>query len=167
MKVFKILLLMIVFIPGQALASSCYSVKEAEAEQGLRIHSELMVIGLNCMAMPLFATQNLYGQYRNFTSEYSTLFEAYEDILLAYYKRNGVRDPQASLNTLRTNLANKISTDAADMRPDLFCVKFAPRIETAGKMSMKEVRKWASTFYPSHPVSKPLCEETAAVLAQR
>ena len=32
-------------------AGACYSRKEAEAEQGIRIHSELMVIGLNCAHM--------------------------------------------------------------------------------------------------------------------
>ena len=32
-------------------AQKCYSAAEAEADQGIRIHSELMVIGLNCQVI--------------------------------------------------------------------------------------------------------------------
>ncbi len=148
-----------VFSAVPAMASqSCYSTKEAEAEQGLRIHSELMVIGLNCQSMPLFAKKNLYGKYRDFTSDHAALFEAYEKILLSYYTRKGDVDPPASLNTLRTVLANSISQDAASMRPDVFCARYAPRIDKASAMSLKDIRRWASTFYPSHPVSEPFCD---------
>ncbi len=140
---------------GQA----CYSKAEAEAEQGLRIHSELMVIGLNCQAMPRFASQNLYGKYRIFTRDHADLIAAYEKILTTYFQRTGSPDPAGSFNTLRTTLANKVSRDAASMRPDLFCVRYAPRIEQASGMDMKAVRKWASTFYPSHPVSSPICDQ--------
>jgi hypothetical protein len=158
MTFLRVFLALVLFFPVQASAGSCYSHEEAEAEQGLRIHSELMVIGLNCMAMPLFAPKNLYGKYREFTSEYEDLFKTYEDTLLAYFKKEGGGDPAASLNTLRTSLANKFSTDAADMRPDVFCLKFSPRIEAASEMDLKDVRAWASTFEASNPVSRPLCD---------
>ena len=150
--------LMLLFSAGSLQAASCYSSGEAEAEQGLRIHSELMVIGLNCQAMPLFADKNLYGEYRAFTATHEDLFAAYEAMLLEYFTRNGAASPKAELNNLRTSLANKISQDAAGMRPDVFCVKFAPRIGRAAGMSREGLREWAGTFYPSHPVSRPLCE---------
>ena len=140
-----------------AYAQSCYSSTEAEAEQGIRIHSELMVIGLNCQAMGARRGMNLYGDYRQFTSDHSDLFARYETILMKFFESNN-QNPEAELNTLRTKFANKISNDAADLRPDVFCSKYAPRILKAAEMDRTAVRKWAATIYPSHPVSRPLCE---------
>ncbi len=140
-----------------ALAGSCYTDKEAEAEQGIRIHSELMVIGLNCQHNSTANGKNLYLAYRDFTSVHEKLFVAYEKILLKNFKESGDPNPEASLNTLRTNFANKISNDAARMRPDMFCQRYAPRIEKASALKYDDVRKWAATVFESHPVSKPLC----------
>jgi hypothetical protein len=161
MKRIFFLLLTIFCFAGVAQASSqaCYTVDEAEAEQGIRIHSELMVIGLNCQHMAKAAgDQNLYMAYREFTAEHVKLFATYEKKLMDYYKRTGAKSPEASLDTLRTELANKISNDAARMRPDMFCMRYAPRITKVASMDNDMLRRWASTFYPEHPVSKPICE---------
>ena len=141
----------------EVYASSCYKAHEAEAEQGIRIHSELMVIGLNCQHMATANGKNLYAAYREFTAKYGSLFGGYEDTMMAYYRKNGVRNPESSINTLRTKFANKISKDVADMRPDIFCNRYAPRIVQAVAMDRNQLQAWASTIYPSHPVSKPLC----------
>lgn len=138
---------------------SCYSMGEAEAEQGIRIHSELMVIGLNCQHMTPKGEKNLYSQYRELTSKYSDLFAGYEETLIGYYKRNGAANPVGSLNDLRTVFANKISYDAAKMRPDMFCRRYGERIAQASHMDRAMLRRWASTIYPTHPVSKPICEQ--------
>ncbi len=141
-----------------AYARACYSNAEAEAEQGIRIHSELMVIGLNCQTMGQRAGMNLYGDYRKFTAANADLFAKYEKILMAHFSKNGGGKPESQLNTLRTGFANKISNDAASMRPDVFCSRYAPRITQASAMDKTDLRKWASTFHKSHPVSKPLCK---------
>ncbi|MEZ5919178.1 MAG: hypothetical protein R3D66_04485 [Alphaproteobacteria bacterium] len=148
-------------MPRTAQAKACYSPVEAEAEQGIRIHSELMVIGLNCQHMGAREGMNLYGQYRQFTADNGDLFAAYEKILLRYFKNAGYGDPEAQINTLRTGFANKISNDAAKMRPDVFCSRYAPRITKAAEMKQVDLRKWAATIYPSHPVSAPLCAGAA------
>ncbi len=158
MRVF--LLTMAVFLivlPQGAQAATCYSRGEAEAEQGIRIHSELMVIGLNCQHMFKANGKNLYSEYRRFTSTHAPLFASYEQTLIDYFKRNGERSPESSINALRTQFANKISNDAARMRPDLFCRYYAGRIAKVSNMGQAEIRKWASTFHDSHPVSRPVC----------
>jgi hypothetical protein len=139
--------------------------QEAEAEQGIRIHSELMVIGLNCQHMAGVSApgQNLYTTYREFTTRHLSLLETYEKILLANFKRSGDPRPVDHLNDMRTGFANKISNDAAKMRPDMFCQRYAPRIQKAALMTEDDVRRWAATIFPSHPVSKPVC---ASELAQ-
>ena len=151
--------LIVILSTGSALASTCYTQAEAEAEQGLRIHSELMVIGLNCINMRFQDGTNLYREYNEFTKENIEIFAAYESKLLEYFKRRGDKNPEASLNTLRTLMANNISNSAARMKPDQFCNRYAGRIFKASGMDRGTLKKWASTIYPSHPVSHPICEQ--------
>ncbi len=152
------LLFLAVLAPATAFsAATCYSDVEAEADQGIRIHSELMVIGLNCQHMGKRYGQNPYGTYRQFTADHGDLFAKYETILIDFYKRGGSPNPVASLNDLRTKYANKISNDVAKMRPDIFCAKYTPRVLQAKDMTDADIHKWAATIYPDHPVSYPLC----------
>ena len=155
--IITVFLVVFLLLPAQAQAASCYSPAEAEAEQGIRIHSELMVIGLNCTHMGAKAGINLYGQYRQFTADHGDLFAAYEKILLKHFRESGSANPEADMNALRTRYANKISKDSAGMRPDIFCSKYAPRVLKASEMSRQDIRQWAATIYPSHPVSQPMC----------
>ena len=161
------LLTALIFMTAGTAQASCYMPKEAEAEQGIRIHSELMVIGLNCQHKPGPNGENLYVEYRAFTDENVRLFAAYEKILMNYYKKQGASDPEARLDALRTDFANKISNDAATMRPDMFCNRYAPRISRASTMDYADIRKWAATIFPSHPVSRPLCTQTSSVRRTR
>lgn len=147
------------FGSGAAFAA-CYSEIEAEAEQGIRIHSELMVISLNCQHISARDSGNIYAAYREFTNDNAELFSKYEEILLNFFSRTFEGDPLPKLNELRTRFANKISNDAARMRPDMFCQTYMPRIDKAMKMSRNELRRWAATIFPSHPVSYPLCAST-------
>lgn len=148
----------LIFVPQAFAGQDCYTSSQAEAEQGIRIHSELMVIGLNCQHMGSRKGMNLYGQYREMTARHSSLFAGYEKTLMDYFRARGDKNPEASLNLLRTTFANKISKDVASMRPDVFCSRYAPRMEKAYAMQREDLRKWASTVYPSHPVSHPVCK---------
>ena len=144
-----------------AMANSCYDRREAEAEQGIRIHSELMVIGLNCAHMADANGNNLYLEHKKFTEKHESLFATYEKIMMDYMRKNGNKSPEKELHTLRTEFANKISKDAAEMRPDLFCKSYAPRIEKVTNMDHLTLRKWAAMSFDGHPVSQPLCSSEA------
>ncbi len=157
MKLLLSIFATIFMFSGASIAADCYSAVEAEAEQGIRIHSELMVIGLNCAHMADANGNNLYMEHRKFTSNHENLFAKYESILMDYMRKHGDKNPEKSLNTLRTEFANKISVDAAEMRPDIFCNTFSKRIERAAKMNKETLRKWASMKFPNHPVSQEIC----------
>jgi len=137
----------------------CYTRVEAEAEQGIRIHSELMVIGLNCMHMAGSTGKNLYTKHQEFTAKHQKLFADYERIMMEYLRQNADKNPEAALHSMRTKFANKISNDVATMRPDIFCKTYAERIEKVSKMDENALRKWASTPFPGHPVSRHMCEK--------
>ena len=136
--------------------AQCYSQAEFEAEQGLRIHSELMVISLNCQHIS-HSDGNLYMQYKDFTRRHTNLISGYERTLKNYYLRTGEANPEMEINALRTSLANKISNDAARMRPNVFCKAYSDRINQALRMDQAKLRRWASTPFAGHPVSRPIC----------
>jgi len=152
---FLLCLIAVALFSAPALAA-CYTTSEAEAEQAIRIHSELMIIGLNCQHKTAAGQANLYGQYKQFTAKNGSLFAGYEKVLISYFRRAGGNEEKC-LNDLRTRFANKISLDAARMRPDMFCQYYAPRIKKASAMTGAQLRQWAATFFPSHPPSQPVC----------
>ena len=127
------------------------------AEQGIRIHSELMVIGLNCQHLYKANGKNLYSEYRHITNENLKLFAAYETKLMEYFRRAGYADPEGQLNSMRTIFANKIANDSARMRPDQFCKHYAGRIEKVSAMPQDDIKKWYPTFYTSQPTIQPMC----------
>lgn len=161
---FLALLLAVTLLSSTAIAETrirvgadCYTPLEAEAEQGVRIHSELMVISLNCQHLTPPGQENLYAQYRKFTAKNAALFSTYEMLLIKHFKQRGDSDPEREMHTLRTMYANKISKDAAVMRPDAFCSAYMPRIQKASTMDQGQLHKWASTFFPGFGPSRPIC----------
>lgn len=144
-------------VAGQG-GRQCYNRDEAEAEQGIRIHSELMVIALNCQHMTPPGWKNFYVQYQQITARDANIIGNYENVLINYFALAGRANPERSLHDLRTDFANKVSTDAAKMRPDIFCATYAPRLPKVDKMSPAEFKAWAADLRPDHPVSKPLCQ---------
>ena len=161
---FLIILLMVAAFSSAAIAetrlsvgAACFTPLEAEAEQGIRIHSELMVIALNCQHLTPPGQENLYSQYRKFTSKNAALFSTYEMLLMNFFKKAGSASPDREMHTMRTNFANKISKDAAVMRPDAFCRTYMPRIQKAATMNEASLHKWASTFFEGFGPSRPMC----------
>ena len=148
MRVFVLLFSAMMIMTSPAWAKSCYSPVEAEAVQGLRIHSELMVIGLNCQHMTPRGWKNFYQQYKEITNNNADLFAGYEETLIHHFANEGDRNPEGRLHDLRTTLANKVSTDAAKMRPDIFCATYAPRIPKVAQMSRDQLRQWAVSTSP-------------------
>lgn len=145
-----------VAVPG-AKGRQCYTPAEAEAEQGIRIHSELMVIALNCQHMTPRGWKNFYVQYQQITNNNAALIRGYEETLINYFALAGRANPERALHNMRTDFANKVSLDAARMRPDIFCATYAPRLPKVEKMSTSEIKSWAANIEPGHPVSRPFC----------
>lgn len=157
MRLITLVLISLVTMISTASAAGCYSAKEAEAEQGIRIHSELMVIGLNCQHMTPRGWKNFYQEYREITARNKSLFGNYEQTLISFNSRNGSGNAERALHDMRTNFANKVSTDAAQMRPDIFCATYAPRIPKVGKMSNAELQQWISSSAQTQPLTKSRC----------
>lgn len=153
-QMFRALLLIAALIFSMPVSAQCYSRAEAEAEQGLRIHSELMVIGLNCMG--ILKSPALYGQYQSFTRQNHAMITGWENTMIGYFDRNG-GNGVTQFHDFRTRMANQISGDAARMRPDVFCHNHVRRLAKAMTMNSNDLEQWASTSYSNVPPSRPLC----------
>lgn len=149
-----ILTLALMATPSFAFAN-CYNAQQLEAEQGLRIHSELMVIALNCQHLNVGTPLN--QQYEAFTRRHSNLIRGYEETIRAYFAAKGVAKPEAELHEFRTILANRIANEAVRLQSVAFCNAYADRIVQANAMDEGKFRKWAQTVFPSYPLTQPIC----------
>ena len=154
---FILLGLMLIHTISPALAATCYNSDEFEAEQGLRIHSELMVIALNCQHMA-YRNGNLYMRYREVTRQNEGLFKGYEKILANYYARQGLNGDK-KVTDLRTSLANEIAVKSAKMRPDIFCYNYRHYMDQALQMDQEQFRQWAKQPSTTTVTSAPLCRD--------
>lgn len=150
-RVIAVLVALLIATPSWA---QCYSKAEASAEQGLRIHSELMVIGLNCMG--ILKNPQLYSSYQDFTRRNHGMIEGWESTMINYFARSG-GNGEVEFHDFRTRMANQISSDAARMRPDVFCHNHVARLNKALGMNSNDLLQWASTSYGTMPPSRPLC----------
>ena len=148
-------LLFTVLFAGTAAAEGCYNAEQLEAEQGLRIHTELMNIALNCQHLAAVGTV-LTKQYEQFTAKNNGLIAGYETTMRNFYASEG-SNAEASLNTFRTMLANRISQDAVRLQPNVFCKAYGDRIVQANGMSQPKFRKWAQTVFPGYPITRRIC----------
>ena len=155
MKTSLYLFVFYVLLISSAYADACYSVREAEAEQGIRIHSELMVIALNCRNMA--GQPDLYAQYQRMTRANQGVFAGYEADLINFYARTGKNSPEGALHDLRTRFANDLAIKAARVRPDVFCARYAARIPRAAGFSATQIRDWAASLQTGYPLTQRLC----------
>lgn len=145
-------------------AKGCYDIHQFEAEQGLRIHSELLVISLTCQKVPGYST--LYSKYQQFTKKNQILLSDYENRLINFYKNEGARSPAKKLHSLRTDLANEISQHAIVMSVTSFCTYFGKRIDKALNMEKHVLEKWARQIWKDKETSEPVCKKDMQVLLQ-
>ena len=113
-------LAMLFAVPAYA-ASQCYAPAEMEAEQLLRLHSELMVITVTCHTDSQGA--NLVPYYTGFTKANIKVLHDAEQTLIRHYKAvyggNGID----RLDKLRTKLANEYGQMIADVSAPKFCAE--------------------------------------------
>jgi len=134
---------------------ACYTNVEAEAEQGLRIHSEFLVIGLTCMKMP--DGEATYNKYEEFTSKNAAVISEYEDVLVEYFRNSGSDNPEADVHNLRSFIANDISNYAVTMGMQSFCDMFSSRLNKVQNISPYQFKRWAKQAVAENPSTEPKC----------
>jgi len=127
----KILLAISFIVAGLACApafagGACYSPVELQAEQLLRLHSELMVISLTCRQSS--TGQDLISAYTGFTRNNIAILRDAEQTLIHYYGEQDGGNGIAELDRLRTKLGNEYSQKIADASAPAFCRQKRDRV---------------------------------------
>ncbi len=132
MRYFLLIFALLCLGSASALAA-CYSQSESEAEQALRLHSELMVIGLTCQYGP--SGTSLMQAYGQFTQRNLSYIQTAEKNMQAFYRKIG-KPPVDSLDQLRTKLGNDVAARVVETgSPQIFCSNNADWAENTVRLS--------------------------------
>lgn len=151
MKQFFILLIMLLPLTAQA---ACYTPEQYRAEQAVRFHTNLMVVGLYCKSV---LQQDTYATYQAFTRRNQNIIQQEENRLIAFFKQARMASPERQLHSMRTDLANKISLQAGQ-GIGAFCHRFASAYMQSKTMIPRDFQRWIEQISPddatasSHPV---------------
>jgi hypothetical protein len=115
----------------KAPKAPCYTKAEFEAEQAIRLHTELMVVGLTCQGYASTKDVNLFGRYKEFTLKHRKRITEWEDQLVAFQKRTAKGNANRGFDTFRTRVANEMARRIAAVTEPVFCATHAPFAEQA------------------------------------
>ncbi|MEO0393817.1 MAG: hypothetical protein AAF213_11335 [Pseudomonadota bacterium] len=146
---------------GQALAA-CYTPKEANAEQAIRAHSEMMVVGLTCATY--FNEPTLFNRYATFTNTHRQAIQGYEETMISYFRKTAEGNPKRRFDHWRTSIANAVSTRAALSSGPVYCQKKAGMLDAMAQANDFNANG-LSVILASAPeavvVSRPMCVQDA------
>ncbi len=124
-------------ISGAAWAeSACYTPTELEAEQTLRLHSELMVITVTCRQAS--NGDSLVPSYTEFTKQHIGMLHNAEQVMTHFYDNHGGHG-EDRLDKLRTRLGNEFGQKIADMSSAPFCLQYRDKVLEYANASSGEV----------------------------
>lgn len=145
--------------PAKGLkAPACYSRAEHAAEQTIRMHTEMMVVGLSCReVMP---EHKPFDLYQSFTVKNRATISGSEAALMKFFNKNGGNGTR-QFDTFRTELANEISRRAATIGTANYCQTFVERSKVANDLNAAELKTLTSDPANAgimHLASRPLCD---------
>lgn len=146
-------------------APACYSPTQLEAEQWLRLHSELMVITVTCREGS--SGENLPAAYGDFTHKNIAVLHDAEQTMIAYYKAHGGGDATASLDRLRTKLGNEFGQKSADMSAPAFCAAYRDKVWQFDAASPVDVGNEVKRMEAEERSYVPSCAGATTVAARK
>src|SRR3954466_10404344 len=121
---------------------ACYSQAEYDAEQAVRLHTELMVIGLTCNAIE--ADRKLFSKYQQFTTKNPNSLMNWEKVLIGHFRETDKSNPTRKFDDFRTVVANEIAQRSALLTPPVFCQTHSDIVDQALSMSESDLKRYLS-----------------------
>jgi hypothetical protein len=118
-------LLVICAAPAFA-GTACYAPEQRQAEQWLRLHTEMMFITVTCRQGS--DGQALPDIYVSFTRKNLPALQKAEQTMTDYYQATANGDPVANLDRMRTLLSNEFGQKAAKMTAPEFCAVYRDKV---------------------------------------
>lgn len=141
-------------------APACYNRAEHAAEQMMRLHTEMMVVGLTCRTV--VPDKKPFDLYQDFSVKNRALLSNSEASLISYYKRSGSGgNATRQFDMFRTELANEISRRAATIGIPQYCANFVDRSVAAKDLTADDLRTLTADEKNAglmHLASRPLCD---------
>lgn len=123
---------------ASAKSSACYSEAEHAAEQLIRMHTEMMVVGLTCQqVMP---DKKPFNLYQDFTVKNRSLVSNSEAAMIDHFRKHSSGNPTRQFDMFRTEMANEISRRAAVIGTSGYCTNFVDRSKAAMDLTPDDLR---------------------------
>ncbi|WP_353859264.1 hypothetical protein [Azospirillum formosense] len=142
-----------------AKPGACYSRAEHAAEQTIRMHTEMMVVGLTCQQVN--PDKKPFNLYQDFTIKNRSLISNSEASMIDHFRKKGGGNATRQFDMYRTELANEISRRAAVIGTGLYCANFVDRSKAAMDLTADDIRVLTGDEKSAglmHLSSKPLCD---------
>ncbi|MGY0781799.1 hypothetical protein ACW7BC_28255 [Azospirillum argentinense] len=138
---------------------ACYSRAEHAAEQTIRMHTEMMVVGLTCQQVN--PDKKPFNLYQDFTVKNRSLISNSEASMIDHFRKKGGGNATRQFDMFRTELANEVSRRAAVIGTGLYCANFVDRSKAAMDLTADDLRVLTGDEKSAglmHLSSKPLCD---------
>ncbi len=157
MKRFICSLLILLFVTQAAQAAACYTPDQYRAEQAIRYHTRLMVVGMLCQRI---LDRNTYTDYQHFTTRNQNVIHNQENMIIRYFKQNRRPNPERALHSFRTDLANAVAQQAA-ASVGRFCQTYAAQWRESKAMQPNDFKAWIATISWKQPTetTRPVCSK--------
>lgn len=143
-------------VPGTAgAAGSCYDAEQQEAEQLVRLHSELMVITLSCRTAA--DGTSLVPAYQKFTQSNLQRIKDAEQSLMSWHRGHG-GSGEAKLDRIRTNFHNEYSIRLAEMSPAAFCTAYRDEVVKMAALNAPALTQTLDKMAVSYRGAVPGCK---------
>jgi len=138
MKYCAFLMFCALLLPNLAQAATCYPAAVQEAEQLVRLHSELMVVTLSCRTTS--DGTPLPPAYRQFTVTYLEKIKEAERLLMDWHRQHEGGNGTAKLDRMRTEFGNEYSRRLAQMSPPTFCDQYRNYVVKAASFTPDDLK---------------------------
>ena len=138
---------------------ACYNRAEHAAEQTIRMHTEMMVVGLACQQV--YPDKKPFNLYQDFTIKNRSLISNSEAAMIDHFRKRSGGNATRQFDMFRTELANEISRRAATIGTGLYCANFVDRSKAAMDLTADDIRVLTADEKSAglmHLSSKPLCD---------
>ncbi|MDQ2104031.1 hypothetical protein [Azospirillum isscasi] len=138
---------------------ACYNRAEHAAEQTIRMHTEMMVVGLTCQQVN--PEKKPFNLYQDFTVKNRSLISNSEASMIDHFRKKGGGNATRQFDMFRTEMANEISRRAATIGTGLYCANFVDRSKAAMDLTADDIRVLTADEKSAglmHLSSKPLCD---------
>lgn len=138
--------------------NACYTPAQHAAEQLIRLHTEMMVIGLTCKDVA--PAKAPFAKYQEFTVKNRSLISKAEGELASFLGKGNKAAGTRQFDMYRTEMANEISRRAAIIGTPLYCSTFVDRSQAATALSADDLRVLTADEKGAglmHLAEAPLC----------